>query len=146
LTLKILRENFSDTEIKSRIVEMIGFDGEEELLLIGKTKMVDSITNEKLKVLIDKVRSENTIIRYYKHGKNINFDFVNGSGEVILTIGIPFCLDKNGGWFLPKDKKGTFYKKENMFLEYGQRRPKKSKEINTSINTYVYLGRTGILK
>jgi hypothetical protein len=146
LTLKILRENFSDTEIKSRIVEMIGFDGEEELLLIGKTKMVDSITNEKLKVLIDKVRSENTIIRYYKHGKNINFDFVNGGGEVILTIGIPFCLDKNGGWFLPKDKKGTFYKKENMFLEYGQRRPKKSKEINTSINTYVYLGRTGILK
>ena len=31
LTLKILRENFSDTEVKSRIVEMIGFDGEEEL-------------------------------------------------------------------------------------------------------------------
>jgi hypothetical protein len=146
LTLKILRENFSDKEVKSRIVDMIGFDGEEELLLLGKTKMVDSITNEKLKVLIDKVRSENTIIRYYKHGKNINFDFVNGNEEVILTIGIPFCLDKNGGWFLPKDKKGTFYKKENMFLEYGQRRPKKSKEINTSINTYVYLGRTGILK
>ena len=146
LTLKILRENFSDTEIKSRIVEMIGFDGEEELLLIDKTKMVDSITNEKLKVLIDKVRSENTIIRYSKHGKNINFDFVNNKEEIILTIGIPFCLDKNGGWFLPKDKKGTFYKKEKMFLEYGQRRPKKSKEINTSINTYVYLSRTGIFK
>jgi hypothetical protein len=146
LTLKILSENFSDKEIKSRIVDMIGFDGEEELLLLGKTKMVDSITNEKLKVLIDKIRSDDTSIRYYKHGKNINFDFVNGGGEVILTIGVPFCLDKNGGWFLPKDKKGRFYPKENMFLEYGQRRPKKSKEINTSINTYVYLGRTGILK
>jgi hypothetical protein len=145
LLLPELRKNFSDEEVKNRIIKMIGFDGEEELLLLAPNKMVDSITNERLKVLIDKVRSDDTIIRYYKHGKSIQFDFVNGGGEVILSVGVPFCLQKNGGWFLPKDKKGRFYPKEDMFLEYGQRRPKKSKEINTSTNTYVYLGRTGIL-
>lgn len=132
---------FSNRKIKERVINMIGFDGEEELLLIAsqtKDKMIDSITNRKLKDVISKVRSDKTTINYYKHGKNINFDFVDGQ-EVVLSIEVPFCLDKNGGWFLPKNKKGCFYPKENMYLEYGQRRPKKSKEINTSTNTYVNL-------
>ena len=135
-------KKFSNEKIKERVINMIGFDGEEELLLIAaktKSRLIDSITNEKLKTLISKVRSDKTTIRYYKHGKNINFDFVDDNEEVVLSVEVPFCLDKNGGWFLPKDKKGRFYQKENMFLDYGQRRPKKSKEINTSTNTYVNL-------
>ena len=115
----------------------------KETIFIPK-RVIDSITNKNFQSLINKVRFDSTI-RYYKHGKGINFDFIDEHGDVILNVNIPFCLDKNGGWFLPKDKKGKFYKKENMFLEYGQRRPKKSKEINTSINTYVNLGKTGIL-
>ena len=144
LTLKLLRENFPDEHIHARLLDQIGFNGEEDLLLLDPKIVIDSITDKDFQSLIHKVRFESTI-RYYKHGKGINFDFVDENGDVILSVNIPFCLQKNGGWFLPKDKKGKFHKKENIFLEYGQRRPKKSKEINTSINTYVNLGKTGIL-
>lgn len=144
LTLKLLRENFSDEQVKSRLLDQIGFNGEEELLLLDPKRVIDSITDKNFRSLINEVRFDSTI-RYYKHGKGINFDFVDKNGDVVLSVNIPFCLQKNGGWFLPKDKKGKFHKKENVFLEYGQRRPKKSKEINTSINTYVNLGKTGIL-
>ena len=62
---------------------------------------------------------------------------VDNLGE-ILKIDIPFTLQKNGGWFLPKEKyEGTIYhKKEKKDLMYGERRPKKSKEINTSTNMW----------
>lgn len=145
LTIDILNNNFTNQEVKDRIVKMIGFDGEEELLLLDKKRVVDSITNEKLYNIIHKIREQNTEIKFYRHRKSIRFDFVNND-EVLLSVEVPFTLQKNGGWFLPKDKKGAFYKKENMFLEYGQRRPKKSKEINTSINTYVNLGGSGIFQ
>jgi|TARA_B100000315_G_scaffold169116_1_gene157646 hypothetical protein len=145
LILPLLREHFTNEQIKDRIIEMIGFGGEEELLLLDPKKMIDSITNNRFQELIEKVRSNSTMI-YRKHGKSILFEFIDEDGNVILGVEVPFCLHKNGGWFLPKDKKGRFYPKENMFLEYGQRRPTKSKAINTSINTYVNLSKTGIFK
>ena len=143
-TIKIISENFSDEQVKSRLLDQIGFNGEEELLLIDPKRVIDSITDKNFQSLINRVRFESTV-KYYKHGKGINFDFVDGNGEVLLTVNIPFTINKNGAWFLPKDKKGKFHKKEGIFLEYGQRRPKKSKELATSINSYVNLGKTGIL-
>ena len=144
LTLKIISENFSDEQVKSRLLDQIGFNGEEELLLLDPDRVIDSITDKNFQSLINRVRFDSTI-NYYKKGKGINFDFVDGNGDVLLTVYIPFTLNKNGAWYLPKDKKGKFHKKEGIFLEYGQRRPKKSKELCTSINSYVELGKTGIL-
>ena len=146
LTLDILRENFKDSEVKERILKMSGFDGEEDILLLDKKRCVDSITDTKIQELTTTLRSDDTTIRYYKRNKNINFDFVNANGEVILSVEIPFTLNKNGGWHLPKDKKGANLRNENYsFIEYGQRRPLKSKNIATSINTYVCLKRAGVL-
>tara|TARA_R100000808_G_scaffold25085_1_gene61598 strand:- start:19749 stop:20867 length:1119 start_codon:yes stop_codon:yes gene_type:complete len=144
LTLKIISENFTDEQVKSRLLEQVGFNGEEELLLLDPDRVIDSITNEKFKTLIHNVRF-NSSIEYYIKGQGINFDFIGKDGSVLLSVNIPFTLNSNGAWFLPKNKKGSFNEKEEIFLEYGQRRPKKSKELATSINSYVNLGKTGIL-
>ncbi len=145
LTLKILKENFSDLQVKERILKMSGFDGEEDLLLIDSKKMVDSVTSDKFKNLTKKLRSNDTKVNFYQKGKSIFFDFVDIYNKVYLTVSVPFTLQKNGAWHLPSNKKGIWKEKENMFLEYGQRRPKKSKELNTSINTYVKVKDTGII-
>ena len=63
-----------------------------------------------------------------------------------MNIEVPFTLQKNGAWHLPKVKySGTQYnEKEGIDLLHGERRPKKSKEIATSINTYLNLKKAGV--
>lgn len=145
LTLKILNENFSKSQIKERILKMTGLDGIEDLLLIDSKKMIDTITSDNFKNLTNKLKSDDTGIRYYQRGQSIFFDFVDIYDRVYLQVTVPFTLQKNGAWFLPSDGKPSYKQTEKMYLEYGQRRPKKSKQLNTSINTYVKLKNTGII-
>lgn len=110
----------------------------EELLLIGKNgEMMCSLFNEKYKELLIRVNSETCELSYLKHEKNLRIIFTDESGE-ILKIDVPFTLQKNGAWFIPKNKyEGEYYhKKEKCMLKYGQRRPQKSKEISTSTNMW----------
>ena len=85
---------------------------------------------------------------YFRHAKNIRFEFKSGS-EIILEIDIPFTLNSNGCWY-KGDNAGDvyegkrFHKKEGIELMWGERRPKKSKEISTSVNTYVDFKKAGL--
>ena len=144
ISLNILRNNFSDSQIKNRLVKMVGFDGNEELLLLDKKRWISSVTSDKMMRLINLIRSDETTVNYGRHGKSIRFDFVN-DGDVILQVDVPFCLDKNGAWWLPKDKKPAYKKKDKCVVQYGQRRPKKSKELSLSTNTYVNIIGSGVL-
>jgi len=65
---------------------------------------------------------------------------------VIVNIEVPFTLQKNGAWHLPKKKYSgaEYHNKEGIDLLHGQRRPKKSKEISTSTNTYLNLKKSGV--
>ena len=65
------------------------------------------------------------------------------SDGIILSIEVPFTLQANGAWY--RDSSYIeYHQKEKMSLVYGQRRPKKSKEIATSINTYLNLKKAGV--
>ena len=76
-------------------------------------------------------------ISYIKHEKSLRMSINDLEGE-ILHVDIPFTLQKNGAWYLPKEEyEGTQYHSgEKKELVYGERRPKKSKEINTSTNMW----------
>jgi hypothetical protein len=69
---------------------------------------------------------------------------VNGS-RTLLQVDVPFTINKNGAWISGDYYTGTrWHAKEGRQLAWGQRRPKKSRELATSINTYVNFGATGI--
>lgn len=132
--------------LKARALKMIGMDGAEEMLLMDPDRFVDSITNEAFGRLRDRLHDPATTLLIGRRGQGIGFDFVSG-GEVILQVDVPFTINKNGAWISGDYYDGTrWHAKERRNLAYGQRRPKKSRELATSINTYVNFGATGIFE
>lgn len=147
IALELRKEEYHDL-VKQRLVKMIGFDGEEELILLGKKEYLCSFLSPSYEELAKKVRSQKSKIKVLSKSQNLVIQFYADDEEKsFLDIDIPFTLQKNGAWHLPTEpyEGEQFHKKEGKSLKYGQRRPKKSKEINTSINTYFSLVKCGVI-
>jgi hypothetical protein len=130
--------------LKARGLKMIGMDGAEELLLMDPDRFTDTITNETFCELRTSLQDPATTLRIGKRGQGIGFDFVNGE-RVLLRVDVPFTINKNGAWISGDYYTGMrWHAKEGKSLAYGQRRPKKSRELATSINTYANFSATGI--
>jgi hypothetical protein len=137
--------DIDNDKVKQRILQMTGLTYDEELLLLGKGKYLCSLTNERYKDVLRRVNSNDCVVEYVTQKKSLLFILKDNDG-IIITVEVPFTLQKNGAWHLPKQRySGTeYHPKENINMIYGQRRPKKSKEIATSINTYVNLKQAGV--
>ena len=137
-------DSLDNSVIKQRIIKMAGLNYDEEILLIGKGNYCCSLFNTNYRNILERCNSVDSVVEYKVNGKGVLFTITDG--EDIVSIEVPFTLQKNGAWYLCGDAyKGTVYhKKEQVDLAYGQRRPKKSKEINTSTNTYLNLKKAGV--
>jgi hypothetical protein len=131
--------------VKNRIIKMAGLNYDEEILLVGNGKYLCSLFNQKYAQILERVNSTESVVEYATNGKGLLFTLCDSVG-VIVNIEVPFTLQKNGAWHLPKTKYvGTqYHNKEGVALVYGERRPKKSKEISTSINTFLNLKKLGV--
>ena len=131
--------------VKNRIIKMAGLNYDEEILLVGNGKYLCSLFNQKYAQILKRVNSTESVVEYITNGKGLLFTLCDSVG-VIVNIEVPFTLQKNGAWHLPKTKYvGTqYHNKEGVALIHGERRPKKSKEISTSINTYLNLKKVGV--
>ena len=138
-------DSISKDAVKSRIIKMAGLNYEEEILLVGKGKYLCSLFNQKYAQILERVNSDESVVEYITNKKGVLFTLRDSAG-VIVSIEVPFTLQKNGAWYLPKAKySGTqYHEKEGVDLLHGERRPKKSKEISTSINTYLNLKKAGV--
>jgi len=138
----LLNESSIDKKsLKDKLIKMSGLDGKEEILLIGKQEFVSSLNNKCFKNFINIINSDFCSLSILcDDNQTVTFLFHDHEKEY-LKISVPFTLQKNGAWHCPKDRYNgkQFHTKEKIDLEWGQRRPKKSKEINTSINTWVSL-------
>lgn len=135
--LKILPQEV----IKNRVIKMAGLDRVEELLVLTYSKkgtnMLCSLTNEKYKRMVGDICSPECSLDYKKKGKSLVFTFIKDEKKVI-EVDIPFTFNANGAWHRPAKYEGTqFHQKEGVELAWGDRRPKKSKELATSTNTYM---------
>lgn len=145
LALEILG-SIEPARLKVRALKMIGMDGAEEMLLMDPDRFTDSITNVTFGRLRDRIQDAATTLLVGRRGQGIGFDFVS-DGEVILQVDVPFTINKNGAWISGDYYEGKrWHAKERKELTYGERRPKKSRELATSINTYVNFGATGIFE
>ena len=131
--------------VKNRIIKMAGLNYDEEILLVGNGKYLCSLFNQKYAQILKRVNSTESVVEYITNGKGLLFTLCDSVG-VIVNIEVPFTLQKNGAWHLPKIKYvGTqYHNKEGVALIHGERRPKKSKEISTSINTFLNLKKSGV--
>ncbi len=126
--------------IRKRITSMSGLDGDEEILFLANSNFIDSVTSELVSNLVSQIRDPKTTFDYELRQQSIDFAFAV-DGANVLSVNIPFTINKNGAWMSDVYEGDRFHKKENMFLRTAQRRPKKSKELATSINTYVDLSK-----
>ena len=119
---------------------MSGMNYDEELLLISDKEMMFSHTDTVYQEMLKRINSEESRIEFHRNEKSIIFSFVDECG-IILDVKVPFTLQKNGAWWIPKDKfEGKrFHEKEKQELFYGERRPNKCREMNTSVNTFLQL-------
>jgi len=126
--------------IYGTIKRMSGMEWGEELLLLGPKGYMCSYTNMKYRRLLQRINSPNCAMEYHKRKKSLLCCFKDDEGG-ILEIEVPFTLQANGAWHRPKGlyEGFSYHSKEEKNLKWGQRRPKKSKELATSINTYVNL-------
>ena len=134
-----------NNKVKQRILQMAGLTYDEEILLVGKGKYLSSLFNKRYRDILKRVNSDDCVVEYNTNGKGVLFTLRDSNG-IIVSIEVPFTLQKNGAWYLPKQRySGTeYHPKEKINMIYGQRRPKKSKEIATSINTYLNLKKAGV--
>ena len=131
-----------NNKIKERIIKMAGLNYDEELLLIGKGKYVCSLLNDRYGEILKRVNSDKCEVEYGKNEKSVLFTLKDIDG-IIISIKVPFTLQANGAWYRDSEYI-EYHKKEKMSLVWGQRRPKKSKELNTSTNTYLPLKKAGV--
>ena len=141
---KAVLDKLPQTMIKKRFLTMTGFDGEDEILLIDPDTCTDTITNETFRNLRRTLQEEDTIVQVVRRGQGIGIEFIR-SNVSLLTAHVPFTINKNGAWISGEFYDGVrLHRKEGVALSYGQRRPKKSRELATSVNTYLHLQPTGI--
>ena len=127
--------SFPASVIKQRFLKMTGMDSDGgELLCLFPDQVVDSITNLKFKKLVERLQNDNMQVKFSASGKSICMTAEDEG--IILKVMVPFTLNKNGAWH---DGAPEYKSKDKMIVQHNQRRPKKCKELNTSINTYVYL-------
>lgn len=141
LALEIL-EAIPINNIRKQMVQRIGFDGVEDQLMFDPIRYTDSITVPTFSNLIRSVR-EDADFQFGLNGQGISFEFSN-KNKNILSIQVPFTINKNGAWISEKYTGKRFHEKEGKMLATGQRRPKKSRELATSVNTYLDLNSAGI--
>lgn len=130
-------------KIKDRLLKMTGLDGREEILLIDPKRRSDTITNEAFRNLRFGVSDPRSVVTFESRGQSIRFEF-KIDGRLLLVVDVPFTINKNGAWISETYGGTRMHSKEGLMLATGQRRPKKSKELATSTNTYVDFGAAGI--
>ena len=138
-------DSISKDAVKNRIIKMAGLNYDEEILLVGQGKYLCSLFNQKYAQILERVNSNESVVEYNTNKKGVLFTLRDSAG-VIVSIEVPFTLQKNGAWYLPKAKYSgaEYHEKEGVDLVHGERRPKKSKQISTSINTYLNLKKAGV--
>jgi succinate dehydrogenase flavin-adding protein (antitoxin of CptAB toxin-antitoxin module) len=144
-TMERFLTELPDEVIKARLLAMAGLDGSEAVLLMDPRVMAESVTEAtKLRHLYTNVQADHCSVRVGRRGQSIHFELIV-EGEVLVSVQVPHTINKNGAWIDDESfKGGKLHAKEGKVLKHRQRRPKKSKQISTSINTYMDLGAAGI--
>ena len=128
--------------ILKRLQKATGLVSEEHLLCLGKGEYLFSVTNLEYQKLCARVKAA-THVEVESRGQSVFYHICDADGTII-SINQPCTLQKNGAWFATNEDKFEGLREKNdkgtnFMLKWGQRRPRKSKELATSTNMYLRL-------
>lgn len=132
-------------KVTARVKKMTGLDAAEELLILSPIGYLLSLTNPNYMNMLKRVNSEDAKLSYEVNGQSIKFTFSDSQGDII-SWNIPFTFNINGCWWgnqkgvEPWEGQRKYQgkgKDSGTPLYYQERRPQKSKEFATSINTHI---------
>ena len=128
--------------ILKRLQKSTGLVSEEHLLCLGKGEYLFSVTNSEYQKLCARVKAA-THVEVESRGQSVFYHICDADGTII-SINQPCTLQKNGAWFATNEDKFEGLREKNdkgtkFMLKWGQRRPRKSKELATSTNMYLRL-------
>jgi len=130
--------------VARRLLKMTGLDGAEHFLIIDSVRDIDTLTSKRLQQLL--VGCQRAPVHFDLVKQGLRFAWVEGD-ESLLTVDVPFTINKNGAWVSDEPYPGTRpYRGEPYPLAFNQRRPRKSRELATSINTYVNFEASGVFE
>ena len=132
-------------KVTARVKKMTGLDAAEELLILSPKGYLLSLTNPNYMNMLKRVNSEDAKLSYNVNGQSIKFTFSDNQGDII-SWNIPFTFNINGCWW-GNQKNVESWEGQRKYtgkgkdagtpLYYQERRPEKSKEFATSINTHI---------
>lgn len=131
-----------DELILKRMQKATGLLSDEHLLCLGKGEYLFSLTDDKYKLLCNRVKHA-THVEVESSGQSVFYHICDADG-IIITVNQPCTLQRNGAWFAANEEKFDGFREKNdkgkkIMLRWGQRRPRKSKELATSTNMYLRL-------
>jgi len=137
--LEIVR-NKNPHRFAERLIKRIGFEGEDDIVLVQGKKYFSSINNDATKRMIKRLKGQNVYVNLVpggkdKENKGILIELRDERGCIVSPY-MPLTINKNGAWQLSK-LSGRYCKLDKEFILYGHPRPKKSKQIATSTNCYI---------
>lgn len=137
--------------VRSRVLKATGLLDGEDLLVFGDGQIADTITDPRFESFVADLRASQLSIS--SSAQSVTFTFsaespADAEPRVVLTVNLPCTINTNGAWYRDGDPyEGVrWHAKEKRNLAWGERRPKKSREISTSTNTYLDLSATGLLR
>lgn len=141
-------KSIGNEEVGKKLLDLTGLISKDEILFISPNQILDSVTNQNLRKLKTVLQSSNIEISCKRNGQTLAFEY-NKADKRYLRIDVPFTINRNGAYWLdlPIYTGTRPIKDKNHIVElkWGERRPYKSRELATSINTYVDLKGTGVL-
>ena len=135
--------------VRRKFLQRTGLDESEDVLFFDNRRLLDSLTNDKFNLFRRELSSPSTKFEVLPVGQGLSFQFTGAAGANLLSVHVPLTINANGAWHRPRRRyEGTRVVDDNgkkVELAWGQLRPRKSRELATSTNTYVNLRRAGII-
>lgn len=136
-------EVLSLVDLKDRILTRTGLktSSSKELVAVcfaagDKTQVFSSIGNKKYHSNIDKLNSNSCKLQISESGQGVGFTFVDDKKNELLFFNMPLTININGAWA----NEDRYDKLDKCFYKKGQRRVKKSQQLDTSTNVWVDIG------
>lgn len=122
-----------------RLVNRLGFSGRDEIVIVAGKNFYSSINNQEAKEIFIRLNKDNIYVTYQQSGllndgQGLNLNICDEIGKIV-SFNMPLTINKNGAWQL--DHPNGIEKKGEGFIQFGEPRPKKSKEIATSTNCWL---------